>query len=510
MVSDNNKRIARNTVLLYARTLFSQLLSLYTSRKILEILGVEDFGINNVVSGVVGMLTFLNGSMAVATQRYLTIELGRNDMKAYNKIFSMACVIHVVLALLICVAAETVGLWFVNHHLNIPSERMVAANWVYQISVVSMFIGVVQVPYMASITAHECMDVYAYVGMGEAVLRLIVVFVLLIISFDKLVSFGLLMFGIQMLSALIYRTFCVRRFQECRFRWQWDTGLFRSLLGFTGWNMFGTIAWILKDQGINVVMNLFGGPLVNAARGVAYQVSGAVQSLVNSFGTAIGPQLTKNYASGDRQGLHRLLMVSSKMTYFLLFLIALPVMIEVPYLLRLWLVEVPEHTVLFTRLILLEALAATFGSPMVTSLMATGNIKQYQIVVGSVMLLNVPLSYWLLHIGLPIAIPFVVSIGITVMAFVLRLWFCKCQIELPVKKYLRVVLLPVVTVSVFASVLPLWVNMELATGFLRLFLVAIVSTLSVLFCIYMFGLTRVERSVVITKVTVQLKKRCKK
>lgn len=506
MTSENNRRIAKNTVLLYIRTLFSQLLALYTSRKILEILGVEDYGINNVVGGVVGMLTFLNGSMAVATQRYLTIELGRNDMKAYNKIFSMACIIHVVLALLICVAAETVGLWFVNHQLNIPSERMVAANWIYQISVVATFIGIVQVPYMASITAHENLDVYAYVGMSEAVLRLVAVFLLLIISFDKLVSFGLLMLGIQVLSASVYRVFSVRRFRECHFRWQWDTDLFRSLLGFTGWNMFGTVAWILKDQGINVVMNLFGGPLVNAARGVAYQVSNAVQNLVNSFGTAVSPQLTKNYASGNKQELHRLLMLSSKVTYFLLLLITLPVIIEIPYLLQLWLVQVPEHTVLFTRLILLEALVAAFSSPMITSLMATGNIKLYQIVVGSVILLNAPLSYWLLHIGLPIFIPFVVSIEITVMAFVLRLWFCKCQIELPVREYLRVVLLPVVIVSVFASILPLWVNMELTTGLFRLFLVAVVSTLSVLSCIYIFGLTKVERNVIITRVAVQLKR----
>ena len=506
MTSENNRRIAKNTVLLYIRTLFSQLLALYTSRKILEILGVEDYGINNVVGGVVGMLTFLNGSMAVATQRYLTIELGRNDMKAYNKIFSMACIIHVVLALLICVAAETVGLWFVNHQLNIPSERMVAANWIYQISVMATFIGIVQVPYMASITAHENLDVYAYVGMSEAVLRLVAVFLLLIISFDKLVSFGLLMLGIQVLSASVYRVFSVRRFRECHFRWQWDTDLFRSLLGFTGWNMFGTVAWILKDQGINVVMNLFGGPLVNAARGVAYQVSNAVQNLVNNFSAAVGPQLTKNYASGNRQGLHRLLMVSSKVTYFLLFLVALPVMIEIPYLLQLWLIQVPEHTVLFTRLILLEALVATFGSPMITSLMATGNIKLYQIVVGSIMLLNVPLSYWALYIGLPIAIPFVVSIGITVIAFALRLWFCKYQIGLSVKEYLRVVLLPVVVVSVFASVLPLWVNMKLSTGFFRLFLVVIISTISVFSCLYIFGLNKVERSVIIAGVVTQLKK----
>ena len=496
MVSENNKRIAKNTALLYVRTLFSQIIALYASRKVLEILGVEDFGINNVVGGVVGMLTFLNGSMAVATQRYLTIELGRKDMKAYNKIFSMAYIIHIVLAILICILAETLGLWFVNHGLNIPSERMIAANWIYQLSVLSVAVGIMQTPYVASLTAHECMNVYAYMGMGEAVLRLLIVFLLWIIAYDKLIVYGILLFCVVLVTSFVYHTYCVRLFDECKFKWQWDKGLFRSLLGFTGWNLFGTIAWILKDQGVNVVMNIFGGPLINAARGVAYQVSNAIQNLVNGFSSAVGPQLTKNYAADNKEGLHRLMMISSKISFFLLLLVALPIMIEVPYLLHIWLVEVPEYAVVFTRLILLDALCATFGSPMITGLLATGHIKWYQIVVGSIMLLNVPLSYGFLYAGFPMEIPFVVSIFVTLMTFVARLWFCKHQLALPIKVYLHRVILPALFVSLVAVVLPIFVSVEMETGLLRLLSVTSVSIISVTGCIYLFGLTGIERNLV--------------
>lgn len=316
MVSENSRRIARNTVLLYLRTLFSQLIALYISRKILEILGVEDYGIYNVVGGVVGMLTFLNGSMAVATQRFLTFELGRGDLKAYNRVFSMSCLIHIALALMIVIAAETIGLWFLNSYLNIPGERMTAANWVYQFSILSVFVGIIQTPYMASLTAHEHMNIYAYVGMGKSVSRLVVVFLLLFINYDHLIVYALLCLIIQLISASIYRMYAVRKFDECRFKQLWNKSLFQSMLSFTGWNLFGTIAWILKDQGTNILMNIFGGAAINAARGVSYQVSNAVQNLVSGFSTAVNPQLTKNYAAGDRSGFHRLMMTSSKISFF--------------------------------------------------------------------------------------------------------------------------------------------------------------------------------------------------
>lgn len=494
MVSENNKRIAKNTMLLYVRTLFSQLLALYTSRKILEIIGVEDFGIYNVVGGVVVMLTFLNGSMGVATQRYLTIELGKNDMLAYNKIFSMACIIHIVMALLIFVAAETLGLWFLNAYLNIPSERMFAANCIYQASILVVLLGIVQTPYNASLMAHERMSVYAYVGMGESVLRLLIVFLLLVISYDRLITYAFLLLGVQLISALIYRIYCIHHFEECKFHWVWDKTLFRSMLGFTGWNLFGTIAWILKDQGNNMLMNIFGGPLINAARGVSYQVSSAVQNLVNGFGTAVNPQLTKSYASEDKKGLHQLMFSSSRISFFLLLLIALPVMIEIPYLLHLWLVEVPAYTVLFTRIILLEALFNTLSGTLITCLLATGIIKWYQIVVGSIMLLNIPISYLLLKLGFSIETPLIVSLVIILISTGVRLWFGKFQLSINILAYVREVVKPVMIVLVLSPIFPLFVYKTMECGFLRLIVIFIISVLSVALCVYFLGMSKGEQS----------------
>ena len=494
MVSENNKRIAKNTMLLYVRTLFSQLLALYTSRKILEIIGVEDFGIYNVVGGVVVMLTFLNGSMGVATQRYLTIELGKNDMHAYNKTFSMACIIHIAMALLIFVAAETLGLWFLNTYLNIPSERMFAANCIYQASIFVVMLGVVQTPYNASLMAHERMGVYAYVGMGESILRLLIVFLLLVISYDRLITYAFLLLGVQLISALIYRIYCIHHFEECKFHWIWDKTLFRSMLGFTGWNLFGTIAWILKDQGNNMLMNIFGGPLINAARGISYQVSSAVQNLVSGFGTAVNPQLTKYYASEDKDGLHRLMFSSSRISFFLLLLIALPVMIEVPYLLHLWLVEVPAYTVLFTRIILLEALFNTLSGTLITCLLATGILKWYQIVVGSIMLLNIPISYLLLKLGFSIETPLIVSLVIILISTGVRLWFGKFQLSINILAYVREVVKPVMIVLVLSPIFPLFVYKTMECGFLRLIVIFIISVLSVALCVYFLGMSKGEQS----------------
>lgn len=494
MVSENNKRIAKNTVLLYVRTLFSQLLALYTSRKILEIIGVEDFGIYNVVGGVVVMLTFLNGSMAVATQRYLTIELGKNDMNAYNKTFSMACIIHLVMALLIFVAAETLGLWFVNTYLNIPLERMFAANWVYQASILMVLLGVVQTPYNASLMAHEQMGVYAYVGMGESVFRLLIVFLLLAVTYDRLIIYAFLLFCVQLISAWIYRRYCTLHYEECKFHWVWDKRLFHSMLGFTGWNLFGTIAWILKDQGSNMLMNIFGGPLINAARGVSYQVSNAVQNLVNGFNTAVNPQLTKNYASEDKKDLYKLMFSSSRISFYLLLLIALPVMIEVPYLLHLWLVEVPEYTILFTRIILLEALLNTLSGTLVTSLLATGNIKWYQIIVGSIMLLNVPVSYLLLKLGFSIETPLIVSLVIILVSIGARLWFCKYQLLMNISSYLHEVVKPVMLVFILSSICPLFICETMEYGFKRLIVTLVISVLSVSACVYFWGMSKDEQS----------------
>lgn len=506
MSVDDNKRIAKNTVFLYIRTFVSMLISLYTSRKILEALGIEDFGILNVVGGVISMLAFLNGSMSVATQRFLTVELGQKNYEGYNRVFNMAMLIHIGLAAFILVAAETVGLWFVNVHLNIPAERMYAANWIYQATVLSAILGILQTPYNASIVSHERMHVYAYVGLGESFGKLFLVLALLMYPYDRLMVWGFAMFALQFTVAAVYRVYCIRQFRECKLRLSWDKPVFRSMAGFTGWNMFGTIAWLLKDQGANILMNLFGGPVVNAARGISCQVTGTIQSLTNGFQSAVNPQLTKKYASRDTDATCRLLCKSSKISYFLLFLIALPVMLEIDFVLSLWLVEVPPMSSLFTRIIIIEALFSTFSSPMITALMATGNIKWYQIVVGSLLLLNIPVAYLLLKYGYPIATPLVVSATFIALGNVLRFLFCKKQLGLSGKQYGWNVLLPVIAVTALSMVFPLGIHVAMPEGWSRLLCTTLVSCLAVSILTYILGFTASERVFIISWVKPKLKR----
>ena len=505
MSVEANKRVVKNTIFLYIRTFVSMLISLYTSRKILEALGVSDFGIYNVVGGVITMLTFLNGSMSVATQRFLTVELGRKDKGNYNRIFNMAVLIHLCLAALVLIAAETIGLWFVNTYLNIPAGRMSAANWVYQASVLSTILGILQTPYHASIVSHEHMHIYAYVGLGESFGKLFLVFLLIVYPYDRLIFWGFIMFFFQFLIAIIYRVYCIRQFPECKLRLKWDSSIFSSILKFTGWNMFGTVAWLLKDQGVNILMNIFGGPVANAARGVSGQISGAVQGLTSGFQSAVNPQITKRYAANDSEATCRLLCESSKISYFLLFILVLPVMMEADFILKLWLVEVPPMASLFTRIILIEALLSALGNPMITSLMATGDIKWYQIVVGSSLLFIVPIAYIFLKVGFPIETALIVSALFIFLGDVLRVVFCKKQIGLSLRLYVLKVVLPITIVTILSVILPGIIHYNLSEGWTRLILSTVVSCLIVVILIYTIGLTATERKFIITGIVSRIK-----
>lgn len=505
MSVETNKRIVKNTIFLYVRTFVSMIISLYTSRKILEALGVSDFGIYNVVGGVITMLTFLNGSMSVATQRFLTVELGKKNIENYNRIFNIAALIHIGLAVLILLAAETIGLWFVNTYLNIPTERMSAANLVYQASVLSTILSILQTPYHASIISHEHMHIYAYVGLGESFGKLFLVLLLVVYPYDRLIFWGFIMFFFQFLMAIIYRVYCIRQFPECKLRLKWDSSIFNSMLKFTGWNMFGTVAWLLKDQGVNVLMNIFGGPVANAARGVSYQISGAIQGLTSGFQSAVNPQITKRYAANDSEATCRLLCESSKISYFLLFIIALPVLMEADFILKLWLVEVPSMASLFTRIILIETLLSALGNPMITSLMATGNIKWYQIVVGSSLLFIVPVAYLFLKAGFSIEVALIVSALFVLVGDVLRVIFCKKQIGLSLRLFGLKVVFPIVSVTVLSFIFPLFIHYNMSEGWGRLILSTVVGCAVGAVLIYTIGLTAMERNFIMTGIVSRIK-----
>ncbi len=447
----SNKRIAQNTVILYLRMIFILCVGLYTSRIVLNTLGVEDYGIYNVVGGFVAFFSFLNGAMATATQRFITFELARGNIERQITTFSTAAIIHIAIAALIVIAAETVGLWFVCNKLVIPEERFSAAIWVYQFSILTMFVSIVSIPYNAAIIAHEKMSAFAYISILDAVLKLVIVLLLTIVSFDKLIFYAALLFGISLLDRLIYGIYCKRHFEETRVKLIFDKNLFKEMTNIAGWSLFGNIAGVFYTQGLNVLLNIFFGPAVNAARAIAVTIQGVVTGFVSNFQMALNPQITKSYAVGDLRRMHSLIFASSKFSFFLLLLIALPIMVETQAILTLWLKIVPDHTIWFTRLILCILLIDALSNPLMISSQAVGRVKIYQSVVGGLMLLILPIAYVALKLGGNPEIVFIVHLLIAIVALISRVVIVGRMVSFSFASYARKVLLPVGLVFILAA-----------------------------------------------------------
>ena len=436
----NSTQLAKNTLALYVRTFFSMLISLYTSRIVLNTLGIADFGVYNVVGGVVIFFSFLNSAMASGTQRFLNYEMGKGSKEKLKIIFSTSLMIHLFIAVIIFVLAETIGLWFVNTKMVITADRLVAANWVYQFSIFSAMISLTQVPYMASIIANEKMVVYGYVGVFESIMKLLLVFILVIISYDKLIVYAILMFISQLIVAVIYRGYCVRNFDETRFEKIKDKLLLKEMLSFSGWNLLASIASVSKGQGQNIILNLFFGPVVNAARAVSMSISGITNQFISSFMTAVNPQITKTYSSGDLDTFMDLIFKSSKFAFFLLAIITLPILINTQFILDLWLKTPPELSSVFVQLILIDSLVVSVSYPLTTSAQATGIIKKFHIAVTSFELFNLPISYLLLRQGYAPQSVFIVTIWMSFIALLTRLIILKTLIRLPIMKFVTNVL----------------------------------------------------------------------
>ncbi|RJT26003.1 lipopolysaccharide biosynthesis protein [Buttiauxella izardii] len=427
--------------MLYFRMLLTMAVSLYTSRVILQTLGVDDFGIYNVVAGFVTMLGFLHGAMSSATQRFLAFELGKSEDKDVRSIFSMSMNIHVSIALFVLLIGETVGLWFVQTHLTIPADRVYAAEWVFHLALFSFMITIVSVPYNALIIAHERMSVFAWVSIIDVMLKLLIVFILGSMKIDKLILYGSLSLVVSFIICAIYATYCTKIFSESKFRIYWDQKLFRIMLSYTGWNLWGNIAAVISGQGINILLNIFFGPSVNAARAIAMLVSSALNNFVQSLQVAINPQIIKSYASQDMAYMHKLVCYGAKYNFFLLFFLSMPVIINTDVILNSWLGSTPEYTSIFVRLIIANILVDCISAPLMTSVQATGKIKLYQSIVGGVLLLNLPLSYFILKTGGQPQTVIYVGITISVVAFLVRLVILKKITFLPVVEYLREVVL---------------------------------------------------------------------
>lgn len=436
----NSTRLAKNTLALYLRTFFTMLISLYTSRVVLNTLGISDFGIYNVVGGVVILFSFLNSAMASGTQRFLNYEMGHENKEKLKKIFNTSLMIHFFMAFVILILAETIGLWFLNTKMVIAPDRIIAANWVYQLSVFSAMISLTQVPYMASIIANEKMIVYGYVGIFESIMKLVLVYLLVIIPNDKLIVYAILMFISQLIVAILYRGYSVRNFSETRFMKVKDKLLLKEMLTFSGWNLLASIASVSKGQGQNIILNLFFGPVVNAARAVSMSISGITSQFVSSFMTAVNPQLTKSYSSGDINTFMDLIFKSSKFAFFLLSLITLPILINTQFVLDFWLKTPPKFSSDFVQLVLIDALIVSVSFPLTTSAQATGNVKKFHLAVTAFELLNLPISYLLLINGNSAQSVFVLTICMSLVALIARLIILRALIQLPIIKFVKNVL----------------------------------------------------------------------
>lgn len=454
MPLEDSKRIAKNTLLLYFRMIFVMLISLYTSRVVLSQLGVADYGIYNVVGGIVAMFSILSASLSSAISRFLTFELGRKNEIKLQTIFSTSVIIQGVLGLIIVILVESIGVWFLNAKMNIAPNRMYAANWVLQCSIITFTVNMLSIPYNAAIIAHEKMKAFAYVSVLEVALKLGIAFLLYITWFDSLIAYAILLMLASIIIRITYALYCKRNFIECRFKRIFDRSLLKEMLSFSGWNFIGTSSAILRDQGVNIVLNLFCGTTVNAARGVAMQVYGAVHGFSQNFIIAVNPQIIKSYATGETMSMFNLAFRSSRFAYFLLFCISLPLILQMQWLLHIWLEVVPQYTVSFSILVLIFGMTEAISLPLQYVNQATGRIKKYQLTVGGLQMLNFPIAYLLLWCAMPPTSVFILAIIISVLCLIARTIILKRQIHFPMLKFYKEVITRITGVTIVGGIVP--------------------------------------------------------
>lgn len=479
--------------------LFTMGVSLFTSRVILQTLGVEDYGVYSVVGGIITMFAFINGGMVSATQRFLTFEIGKGNLAQLKKVFSTSLQIHALIALVIVLLGETVGLWFLYEKLVIPADRMTAAFWVYQCSIVACVVNIMSVPYNADIIAHEKMSAFAYISILEVILKLAIVYALYITPWDKLITYAGLILSVQLIIRFVYARYCSKHFEESHYHHQIDKSLFKEMFTFAGWSFWGNLAGVLYTQGLNMMLNVFFGPIVNAARGIAVQVQSAVTQLVHNFQVALNPQITKNYATGHLPQMHNLMFRSARFSFFLLFFLTLPVLLETDYLLTIWLKTVPADAVIFTRWMIGISLIYTIANPCVIANQATGKVKVYQAVVGGILLMIIPISYIVLKLGAPAYSVFIVHFCVESVAQFVRMYMLRKLIDLPMKAYIRHIYLPVIWVVALSCILPIYVHSLLPNGLMRFLAVGVASVLSVGVIAFLLGLTKDERKFFLNK-----------
>jgi len=481
-------------------------ITLYTSRVILHTLGVVDYGIFEVIGGVVVVMSVLSATMSIAAQRFLSFELGLKDELQLKKTFNISLYTFIGLAVFLLIIAETAGLWFISNKLNLPNDRMYAAQWVFHLSVFSCILSIIQVPYTAAIISNEKMDIYAYLGIIDVVLRLCIVYILLLGSFDKLILYGFLTLGVTILLTLIYIIYSHRNFPETHFYFIWDKPLFKKIVSFAGWNLFGEIAYVSVSQGINIILNIFFGTTVNAARGLSYRVHGAITRFYINFQTALNPQIIKTYATNDLSAMFKLLFSGIRFSFYLLFILALPFLLETEYILMLWLGEVPDLTVIFCRLVIITSLIDVTSGLLTTAADAHGDIKRFRFFDSLTWFSVLPISYLILkHGGSPESTIYVYG-SISICVLLVRLYLVKQLIKLSIRKFMKEVILNVIIFSAVAVIVPLFYHFNSSPGLQRFLISTIISVLSVALTVYFLGLKKSERVIINNYVVIYGKK----
>lgn len=499
-MNENSKRIAKNTLVLYVRMLAMMVISIYTSRVILKSLGIEDYGIYNVVGGFVSMFTMISGSLNNAINRFLMFDIGKGNIEQLTKTFSSAVTIQMLLALIFFIIAETIGLWFLNYKMVIPESRILATNFVYQFSIISFMLSLITIPYNAIIIAHEKMSIFAYMSILDVVGKLLIAWSTQYTPTDKLIFFSAIIMIFNLIMRLIYGIYCKRNFEECNFKFNFDKERLKEMFSFAGWNVIGSASAILRDQGGNILINLFFGPTVNAARAIASQVNNAITGFVHNFQTALTPQIIKNYASSNHDYMFTLVMKGARFSFYILFFLSLPFILNTDYILQLWLEEVPAHSALFVQLVLILAMFDCIANPFVTIALATGRIRNYQLIVGGLQMLNLPIAYICLRVGSFPEIVTIVAIFMALICMVARLIILKKMVNLNIQRVCKEVFFNAIKVGLLSSIIPYLIHINNETTFLHFMIDCIFCLISSSIVILFVGCDKKERTFIFEKV----------
>lgn len=493
----NNKTIAKNTIALYIREIVSLIITIVTAGIMFKVLGATDFGIFNVVGGIVTMVAFLTGSLASGAQRFLSYDIGRGDENAVNETFNVVALSYFLLGFIVFLFAEIGGVWFLNTHMTIPEERLIAANWILQCSILQFIIGITTSPYSAAVIAYERMGTFAYVGIINEALRLIVLFLIVITPFDKLIVLSLLHFAISAGQQLFYQWYCRSRLNNIHFQFVWNAKKMKSIIGYSGWNMIGSFATVLHTNGVNILLNVFFDPTINAARGIAYRINSAVYAYTGNYYMAVRPQITKTYAAGDLKRMHKLIFSSSRLAFYLMLVLCIPISLNIKQILQIWLGTPPDYATIFVQLVFLNALLEIYSLPLTAGIQATGKIKIMQLTVSTIYLLIVPISYFLLKLGAPPESTFWVNNTIVVICLLPRLYLCQKQYGLSMYSYFWGVFIRTLGVAAISYLICKTVVSYIADGVsvFRFILAVGISFVITIVIVYILGITDEERSV---------------